>query len=175
MRQATEIIDLIVEAGIYNFWISQLMEKYKVIYRKIAIFHPLDGYYSFNLYHMQPAFYFLLMHLCLSALCFIFELLYSRVLSKRKLSSYFVGCYVFFKYFGCSTALHLRQFANESTCQMPTSKLGISINFKEGNIGQSNSSTFEILEMKRRNLFPFHNVFTSFVFILGKFNFVIVR
>jgi len=73
MRRVNEIIDRVVEAGIYNFWISLSTNMLKLKSRKIAIVHPLDGYYSFNLYHMQPAFYLLLMGLCLSVLCFLAE------------------------------------------------------------------------------------------------------
>jgi len=79
MRRVTEIIDRVVEAGLYNFWISLTKKGLKLYSRKIAIVHPLDGYYSFNLYHMQPAFYLLLMGLCLSVLCFMVELLYNRL------------------------------------------------------------------------------------------------
>jgi len=79
MKRINEIIDGVVEAGIYDYWISFSMFPQKILSRKIANFQPLDGYYSFNLYHMQPAFYLLLMGWCLSALCFIFELLYNRV------------------------------------------------------------------------------------------------
>jgi hypothetical protein len=84
IKRVTEIIDRVVEAGIYNYWISKRMNKIKLEARKIAIVHPLDGYYSFNLYHMQPAFYLLLMGWCLSAICFIVELFYNRVLSNRQ-------------------------------------------------------------------------------------------
>jgi hypothetical protein len=79
MRRVTEIVDRVVEAGLYNYWISLTMNKFKLYSRKIAIVHPLDGYYSFHLYHMQPAFYLLLMGLCLSVLCFMVELLYNRL------------------------------------------------------------------------------------------------
>ena len=83
MRRVTEIIDRVVETSLYNIWISLNMNRRKIVSRKIAIVHPLDGYYSFNLYHMQPAFYLLLMGWCLSALCFLIELLCNRVCSKR--------------------------------------------------------------------------------------------
>ena len=83
LRRVNEIIDRLVEAGIYNYWISLTMDNIKLKSRKIAIVHTLDGYYSFNLYHMQPAFYLLLMGWCLSALCFMVELLHNCVLSKR--------------------------------------------------------------------------------------------
>ena len=83
LRRVTEIIDRVVEAGIYNYWISLNLIEYKSFSRKIVIVHPLDGYYSFNLYHMQPAFYLLLIGWCLSALCFMVELFYNRVLNKR--------------------------------------------------------------------------------------------
>jgi len=74
MRRVNEIIDHVVEAGIYNFWYSQKMNLYKILSPKISLVHRLDGYYSFNLYHIQPAFYFLLTGWCLSAFCFMTEI-----------------------------------------------------------------------------------------------------
>ena len=83
MRRVNEIIDRVVEAGLYNNWISLSMHRIKTKSRKISLVHQFDRYYSFNLYHMQPAFYLLLMGWCISALCFMVELLYNRVLSKK--------------------------------------------------------------------------------------------
>jgi hypothetical protein len=84
LRRGNEIIDRVVEAGLYNYWISLIMNHFKLKSQKIAIAYPLAGYYSFNLKHMQPAFYFLLMGFCLSVFCFEIEVLCNRVLSKRK-------------------------------------------------------------------------------------------
>jgi len=84
LRRISEFVDRVVEAGFYNFWISVFMNETKIDSRKISIVNPLDGYYSFNLYHMQPAFYLLLMGWCLSSFCFMFELLYNGQLRKRK-------------------------------------------------------------------------------------------
>jgi hypothetical protein len=81
MRRINEIIDRVVEAGLYNFWISLSMHGLNLHSRKIAVIHPINGYCSFNLYHMQPAFYLLLIGWCLSALCFMVEVFYSRLLS----------------------------------------------------------------------------------------------
>jgi hypothetical protein len=89
MKRVTEIIDRVVEAGIYNHQVSLRMNRIKIKAHRIAIANQLDGYYSFNLYHMQPAFYLLLMGWCLSAVCFIFELFYYRVLSK--ISEFYIG------------------------------------------------------------------------------------
>jgi hypothetical protein len=83
MRRVTEIIDRVVAAGIFNYWNSLRMHALKLGSQKIAIVHPLDGYYSFNLRYLQPAFYLLLFGWCLSALCFVVEMLYNRVLIKR--------------------------------------------------------------------------------------------
>jgi hypothetical protein len=83
-NRVTEIIYRVVEVGLYNYWISKLMNADKIRSRRIAIFNPLDGYYSFNLYHMQPAFYLLLMGWCISVICFIVELMHNCVLSKTK-------------------------------------------------------------------------------------------
>jgi hypothetical protein len=82
MKWVNKIIGRVVEAGLHKFWESLRMDLYKIYSRKIALVHPLDGYYSFNLYHMQPAFYLLLMGWCLSALSFTFEVLYNYLLSK---------------------------------------------------------------------------------------------
>ena len=83
MRGVSEIIDRVVEAGLYAFWNSLRLNLFKIYCRRTAIVHPLDEYFSFNLYHMHPAFYLLLMGSCLSVFCFIFEVLYNRLLSKR--------------------------------------------------------------------------------------------
>jgi hypothetical protein len=82
MSRVTEIIDRVFEAGIYTHWTSTHMNKLKLLSRRIAINQPLAGYYSFNLYHMQPAFYLLLMGWCLSAIFFMVEMFNNRVLSK---------------------------------------------------------------------------------------------
>jgi len=81
LRRVSEIIDRVVEAGFYNFWISRFQHNRKVIYHIQHTVHRLDGYYSLNLHHMRPVFYLLLIGWCLSSLCFIFELLYIRLLS----------------------------------------------------------------------------------------------
>jgi hypothetical protein len=83
MSRFNDIIHRVVEAGLYNYWISLYFNHIKLVSQRIAIVHPLDEYYCFNLYHMQPAFYLLLMGCCLSVLCFFVEVLYIRVLRKR--------------------------------------------------------------------------------------------
>ena len=83
MRRFNVIIDRVVEAGPHKFWNSLRMNSFKIYSHKIAIVHPLDEYYSLNLYHMQPAFYLLLMGWCLSAFCFMVEVFYNRLLRKR--------------------------------------------------------------------------------------------
>jgi hypothetical protein len=44
MRRVNEIIYRVVEAGLYNYRITQKIHMYKVMVRKIAIVHPLEGY-----------------------------------------------------------------------------------------------------------------------------------
>jgi hypothetical protein len=84
LNRINEIFGRVVEAGLYNFWYSELVNQYKIAFQNIAIVNPLDEYYSFNLYHMQPAFYLLLMGLCLSVFCFVIELFCYRLLNKRR-------------------------------------------------------------------------------------------
>jgi hypothetical protein len=62
IRTVNEIVDRVVQAGIYKHWISLEVYRCKLLPRKIGIAHPLDGYYSYNLYHMQTAFYLLLIY-----------------------------------------------------------------------------------------------------------------
>jgi hypothetical protein len=84
MKRVSEIVDRVVEAGLYDYWISQRKHCLKLGSRKIAIVYTLDGHYNFNLHHLLPAFCLLLMGCCVSALCFVIVLLYNGVLSKRK-------------------------------------------------------------------------------------------
>jgi hypothetical protein len=78
MRRINVIIDRVVEAGIYNHWVILHLSLMKAKFQDIAI---VNEYYSFNLYHMQTTFYLLFMGWCLSALCFLVEVLYKRILS----------------------------------------------------------------------------------------------
>jgi len=82
MRRVNRIVDRVFESGVYNHWISSHVSSQRILFRKENIAQSLDGYYSFNLHHMQPSFYLLLMGWCLSALCFVVEVLYNRILSK---------------------------------------------------------------------------------------------
>ena len=100
LRRVNEIIDRVVEAGIYNYWISLLLYLFQLRSRKMAIVIPFEEYYNFNLYHMQPAFYLVLMGWCLSAISFVVELLYHHVISKRMWSWKWVCCYTMFDYVG---------------------------------------------------------------------------
>jgi hypothetical protein len=84
LKRVNEIIGRVVEAGIYNYWTSLRFHWLKLSSQKMAILQQLDEYYSFNLYHMHPAFYLLLIGWCLSAFCFIVEVLYNRVFRKTK-------------------------------------------------------------------------------------------
>jgi hypothetical protein len=84
LKRINVIFGRVVEAGIYNFWLSKLMNQFKISAKKKAIVNPFDEYYSFSLYHMQPAFYLLLIGLCLSVFCFVIELFCYRLLNKRR-------------------------------------------------------------------------------------------
>jgi len=83
LKRVNELIARFYEAGLYNLWVTIFTRRGKIRARKKTTFNPLDGYYSFNLYHLQPAFYLLLIGWCLSAFCFMIELLYNWVLNKR--------------------------------------------------------------------------------------------
>jgi hypothetical protein len=138
MRRVTEIIDRVVEAGIYNYWIPQRIPLHKLLSPKIAIVHLLDWYYRFNLYHMQPVFYLLLICWCISALCFIFEVLYNRVLSKGTSTWPFcVSCYLIITYGGSYSRLFHPQLPSEFTCQLPATELPMPVRHRNENLSIS--------------------------------------
>jgi hypothetical protein len=83
LNRVSEIIHRVVEAGLYNYWNIQRMHWLKLYSRKIAIVHPLDGYYSFNLYHTQPIFSQLLFVGFLGTLCFMVEVIYVTYYAKQ--------------------------------------------------------------------------------------------
>jgi hypothetical protein len=83
MRRVNEIIDRVVEAGLYSHWKSLFFNWNNAADKKNAIVQKLNVYYTFQINHMQTIFYFLLMGWFLSALCFVAEVLYNRFLSKR--------------------------------------------------------------------------------------------
>jgi hypothetical protein len=83
LKRINEIFSRVLEAGLYKFWVSRLVNLDKIAVQKIAIVNSFDDYCSFNLYHMQPAFYLLLIGLCLSVFCFVIELYCYRLLNKR--------------------------------------------------------------------------------------------
>jgi hypothetical protein len=91
LRRVTEIIDLRVEAFLYIHCISLSFNMFKLRSMKVAIVRLLDGYYCFNVYHLQYVVYLILMGRCLGALCFMVELLFNRVFSKRNRKIYWVG------------------------------------------------------------------------------------
>jgi hypothetical protein len=81
LKRVNNIFGRVVEAGLYNYWFSEYVNQYKVTVQYIAVVNPLDQYYSFKLYHMQPAFYLLLIGLCLGAFCFVIEVFCYRLLN----------------------------------------------------------------------------------------------
>jgi len=83
MRRVTEIIDRVVAAGLYNYWNSIRKHSLILVSRNEIIVNALEEYYSFNLDHLQSAFYLLLFGWCLSVLCFVVEILCNRALNKR--------------------------------------------------------------------------------------------
>ena len=46
LRRVTEIIDRVVEAGLYNFWVSLDQHLDKVVSQIIGVVNPLDEYYK---------------------------------------------------------------------------------------------------------------------------------
>jgi hypothetical protein len=81
MGRVNTIIDRVVAADIHDYCMSLTMNHVKINSHKIAIIYPLDRYYSFKLYQMQPLFYLRLICWFLSVFCFVVEVLRNCVLS----------------------------------------------------------------------------------------------
>jgi hypothetical protein len=81
MRRVNEIIGRVVGAGLMNKWISLHIHTKKLHSRKIALVHQLHGYYSFNLCHMQPAFYLLSMG-CVCHLLYVRDIVQLYIVQK---------------------------------------------------------------------------------------------
>jgi hypothetical protein len=81
LKRVNNIFSRVVEGVLYNNWISKYLNQYKIEFPNTAIVNPLEEYYSFNLYHMQPAFYLLMICLCLSVFCFVIELFCYSILT----------------------------------------------------------------------------------------------
>jgi hypothetical protein len=119
----------------FNCLISRFMRYHKLLTSKIALVQPLDGYYSFNLYHMQPAI-FLLWLIGVLVPCFDIRVVVQPCFKQKKLT--FILCASnFFSNFlllhrNTSPIIQYRNFL-----QLPTNKLTMPINFKNGNNWQS--------------------------------------
>jgi hypothetical protein len=92
LMRRVNIIDRVVEAGLYIYWVSLEFNWRKVSFSKIAIFHQLAGYYSikFNPYKLFLSPFDWLVFMC--------NLLYFRsdVQSRIKLKLFEVdkGCFI---------------------------------------------------------------------------------
>jgi hypothetical protein len=75
IRRFNEIIYRVVETDLYMYRNPWKINMHNLVAGKIIIVQPIDGYYSFNLHSMKPAFYLLLMSWSLSVLCYTIELL----------------------------------------------------------------------------------------------------
>jgi hypothetical protein len=80
LERIDEIIQRVVEAGMFMQWKKLHLDKIKIESGTIHSYSLLDDYYSFTLEHMQPAFYMLLMGFCISTVIFLLELANHRVI-----------------------------------------------------------------------------------------------
>jgi hypothetical protein len=102
---------------------------------------------------------------CLTALCFMVELMYkayyaSWVLCKR-VRFLWMDCYVLITCIGFSTRLRHPQLVSKFTCQLLVSELAMFVMSRRGRLSQKFSSFFNLSVKKWRILFLIHKVFTS--------------
>jgi hypothetical protein len=90
LRRFSEIIDRVAEAGLYNHWNAQRMHWLKLYSRKMAVVHPLNGYYGFKLYNVQPISSLLFVGF-VGALCFMVEVIYIAYLQKSEVFNVWIA------------------------------------------------------------------------------------
>lgn len=78
-----EIIQRVVEAGLFMQWKKSYFDKIEIESGTLHRYSLLDDYNSFTLEHMQPAFYMLLTGLCISTVILLVELAIHRVIQWR--------------------------------------------------------------------------------------------
>ena len=83
LERIDEIIQRVVEAGMFMQWKKSFFDEIKIRSGTIHRYSLLDDYYSFTLEHMQPAFYMLLIGFCISTVIFLLELAYHRIVHLR--------------------------------------------------------------------------------------------
>lgn len=97
LESINDIIQRVVESGIFMQWKKSHFDKMKLRAGAIRICSPLGNYYSFAMKHMQPAFYLLLMGFTVSTFIFVLEMAHhsasrmsfvqrkTRIVSKRQI------------------------------------------------------------------------------------------
>jgi hypothetical protein len=78
-----EIIQRVVEAGLFMQWKKSYIDKNKIRSGTLHSYSLLDDYYSFTLEHMQPAFFMLLIGVCISTVTFLLEIANHRIMHLR--------------------------------------------------------------------------------------------
>jgi hypothetical protein len=84
LERIDEIIQRVVQAGLFMQWKKLHLNMIKIRAGKLHSYSLLDDYSNFTMEHMQPAFYLLLMGLCISTLIFLLELAHHRALGFRR-------------------------------------------------------------------------------------------
>jgi hypothetical protein len=79
LERINDIIDSVVEAGIFMQWKKSHFDNMKVRAGAIRSNIPVNNYHSFAMEHMLPAFYLLLMGYAVSTSIFILEISYCSI------------------------------------------------------------------------------------------------
>jgi hypothetical protein len=83
LERINEIIQRVVEAGMFMQWKKSLFDKIKIRSGTLHSYSLLDDYNSFTLEHMQPAFYMMLMGFCISTVIFLLEVANHHIVHLR--------------------------------------------------------------------------------------------
>jgi len=79
LERINDIIQKVVEAGIFMQWKTSHFESMKIRAGAIRVYSPLSNFYGFNIKHVTPAFCLLLIGFGVSILMFILELAFYRI------------------------------------------------------------------------------------------------
>ncbi|KDR17328.1 hypothetical protein L798_08946 [Zootermopsis nevadensis] len=86
LEHINDVIDRIVEAGIFMQWTNRFIDEAKIS-TKATLSYPLgDEYLNISIKHMQSAIYLLMFGCALAFLSFFIEIAWHKLISKRRLS-----------------------------------------------------------------------------------------
>ncbi|KDR07546.1 hypothetical protein L798_03001 [Zootermopsis nevadensis] len=86
LEHINDVIDRIVEAGIFMQWINRFIDEGRISTKTTLSYTLADTYHNFSIKHVQSPIYLLMFGYALAFLSFFIEIAWHKLISKRRLS-----------------------------------------------------------------------------------------